>query len=687
MHLKSIKLSNIRSYTNAQIDFPKGSVLLAGDIGAGKSSILLAIEFALFGAKPNELPASSLLRHGKKEGYVELNFDVDGKEYLIKRTLKRGSSGIVQGSGYIISEGIKKEGMPTELKAGIIELFGYPKDAASRSKDLIYRYTVYTPQEELKRILLEAKDVRLDTIRKVFNIDKYKAIRENSAVFVRGIKEKKREFEGFISDLSIKEKEKESLKADIAKLEKEIQNLAPRLEKTRAAVKEAKTSVEKNEEGVEQLNRAKKEADVLEVQLKNSLNMRERNKREIERLQAEIKSLEKEMQGKDAESPEMIKEALQKTDAEIKAAEKSIREIFEKKSELNSEARKAKEVKEKILRLSRCPMCEQDVSKEHKHAIDERESKKLREAEESIKAIIEKEKELDSRIDELRKSRDALRKKENSLEIFRMKAKSIEQYRKKAAELETEQDSIKKEIGKINMRKIELNQKLAENEKFIESYKKSKEAFQNALNEEKKAELESNSLLKEREGYARMLSNIEKEITRKKESKNALERLAGMQNWLEEFFVNLMGTMERHVMLQIYREFNELFREWFSTLVEDETLSVRLDDEFSPVIEQNGYETLFESLSGGERTAVALSYRLALNKVINDIVSGIKTKDLIILDEPTEGFSYEQLDRMRAVLGQLDMNQIIIVSHESKVESFVDNVIRVGKHEHESAII
>ena len=131
---------------------------------------------------------------------------------------------------------------------------------------------------------------------------------------------------------------------------------------------------------------------------------------------------------------------------------------------------------------------------------------------------------------------------------------------------------------------------------------------------------------------------------------------------------------------------NELFRTWFNVLIEDEAISVRLDDEFTPIIEQNGYETNVESLSGGEKTSVALSYRLALNKVINDIASGIRTKDILMLDEPTDGFSSEQLDKVRDVLEQLDMNQVVIVSHESKIEGFVDSVIRVGKEEHVSLI-
>ena len=96
MLLKSIKLNNIRSYLDQKIDFPVGSLLLSGDIGSGKSTILIAIEFALFGSKPSELPASSLLRHGKKEGFVELAFDMDGKDIFIKRNLKRGKNAIKQ---------------------------------------------------------------------------------------------------------------------------------------------------------------------------------------------------------------------------------------------------------------------------------------------------------------------------------------------------------------------------------------------------------------------------------------------------------------------------------------------------------------------------------------------------------------------------------------------------------------
>ncbi len=121
--------------------------------------------------------------------------------------------------------------------------------------------------------------------------------------------------------------------------------------------------------------------------------------------------------------------------------------------------------------------------------------------------------------------------------------------------------------------------------------------------------------------------------------------------------------------------------------MEDENLSARLDDTFSPIITQNGYDTTINNLSGGEKTACALAYRLALNKVINDFISTIKTKELLILDEPTDGFSTEQLDKLRDVLNEMSSKQTIIVSHERKIESFVDFILRINKTEHMSEVV
>ena len=89
---------------------------------------------------------------------------------------------------------------------------------------------------------------------------------------------------------------------------------------------------------------------------------------------------------------------------------------------------------------------------------------------------------------------------------------------------------------------------------------------------------------------------------------------------------------------------------------------------------------------------------LDLSKKVGDYSKGNKQKlgivlaimhkpKLLILDEPTDGFSTEQLDKVRDVLDQLNMKQVVIVSHESKIESFVENVIRVQKNDNVSMVL
>ena len=95
MIFKNIRLKNIRSYKETEIAFPEGAVLLAGDVGSGKTTVLLAIEYALFGLQPGQR-GSSLLSNGEEYGEVSLEIDIDGTKVVIDRGLKRNVKSINQ---------------------------------------------------------------------------------------------------------------------------------------------------------------------------------------------------------------------------------------------------------------------------------------------------------------------------------------------------------------------------------------------------------------------------------------------------------------------------------------------------------------------------------------------------------------------------------------------------------------
>jgi exonuclease SbcC len=132
------------------------------------------------------------------------------------------------------------------------------------------------------------------------------------------------------------------------------------------------------------------------------------------------------------------------------------------------------------------------------------------------------------------------------------------------------------------------------------------------------------------------------------------------------------------VLSHINYQFDELFRKWFGMLVEGTELEVTVDEDFAPVVNQGGYELDIWALSGGEKTAVAFAYRLALNHMVREVV-GADTGNLLILDEPTDGFSAEQLSKVREVLRELRAPQLILVSHERELEGFADHIFKVVK--------
>ncbi|MFW9940578.1 MAG: SbcC/MukB-like Walker B domain-containing protein, partial [Candidatus Thorarchaeota archaeon] len=105
-------------------------------------------------------------------------------------------------------------------------------------------------------------------------------------------------------------------------------------------------------------------------------------------------------------------------------------------------------------------------------------------------------------------------------------------------------------------------------------------------------------------------------------------------------------------------------------------------DDFQPIVYVNGYESPFKDLSGGEKSALSLAYRLALNKIINERYQEVKTKDLLILDEPTDGFSQQQINRMQSIFEKLNTSQMIIISHERNLDSFVTDIFNFNKINH-----
>jgi len=136
--------------------------------------------------------------------------------------------------------------------------------------------------------------------------------------------------------------------------------------------------------------------------------------------------------------------------------------------------------------------------------------------------------------------------------------------------------------------------------------------------------------------------------------------------------------VEVKVLADINAQLNRRFQQYFGSLMEGAPIDVEIDAEFTPLVQQGKNSLPVGALSGGERTSIALAYRLALNILVSR-AAGMETPDLLILDEPTDGFSKEQLARVGELLRSLDCQQVVLVSHERELESCADHVFEVVK--------
>jgi len=673
MKIKKIKLENIRSYEQKEIEFPEGSTLLSGDIGSGKTSILLGIEFALFGLQPGQR-GNSLLRNGAEKGGVVMEFEIEDLDIIVERNLKRGKT-VSQDYCAITINGDKKEISVTELKTKVLELLNYPMEFAKK-QNLLYRFTVYTPQEEMKEIILQDPETRINTLRHIFGIDRYKKVIENSSLVLSKLREEKRLREGAIGNLEqerlelfTKEDELESKRHNLSVMEKELFLKHD----ARKIIQEEKEEIAKK---VEEKIKFSQEIEKSKIMISGKNDSISNNLKRIEIIHSQIKELEK-----ISFNPKRIIELENEIASNKREKERLNEKNIEIRSEISSLTYKIDEnrkLEQKMSNLQICPTCLQNVESVYRanvlnkaHSESAESTRRIQELEiEKIK-LLEKIRTLDSEV--------SVREKELSeLKIIKMRLEGIQEKKANILDVERLNETLQKDIEMLKGHVDSLNISVLELSKYDEIFNEKQKELEQSQAEEKSAEIRVAELRREIEVFSRQVEDLTNRIKKLDDIKKRLDYLSELEDWFSKHFSLLVSLIEKNVMTKLKTEFSKSFSEWFGMLVSD-SFYVRLSDDFTPIIEHQDYELDYSYLSGGERTAIALAYRLSLNQVINSFLSTIKTRDIVILDEPTDGFSEQQLDKMRGVLEELNVKQLIIVSHEQKIESFVDNIIKIRK--------
>ena len=682
MIIKKLLIENLRSYERQEIEFPKGSILLSGDIGSGKTTVLLAIEFALFGLQPGQ-KATSILRNSSDSGRAILEFEIKGKNILIERSLKRSKKSITQDYASITINDEKFEGSITEIKNKILRLLNYPLEFAKKT-NILYKFTVYTPQEEMKQIILEPGEIRLNTLRHVFGIDKYKRIEENAYLLTAKLRERIRINEGITFYLEENKKELKEKRDKIIELKENQIILAQEYENTTQFSEAKEKDLKEIEDKINEKKTLESEKGKIEVlvsekkqQITNieqsirSLNFQTQEARKISFNEAEYNSLKDRINFQQTKEDDFQKEYIQ---------------IIGKISSIELRKKELDDLNRKIAALEKCPTCLQEVSENYKKNIIDKTSFESLESQKTIDELNYKKNQLIENINTTKRIREEFKKKQSDLELLKIKLENLKEKENRIKEMESQKEVLQKTINSFLKHVISINESIKEYLIYTSTHEKILSEVKEAKIKQNEAAIKNAEINKEIQFSENEIRSKQDEIRKKEDLRKKTDNIREIEYWVSEKFIPLILFIEKQVMLTLKGEFSKLFSKWFSILVSD-GLTAKLSDDFSPIIENQDYELDYSFLSGGERTAIALAYRLSLNQVINSLLSNINTNNLVILDEPTDGFSSQQLEKMRDVLSQLKTEQLILVSHEQKIEDFVDNIIRFSKESGVSRII
>jgi exonuclease SbcC len=547
--------------------------------------------------------------------------------------------------------------------------FREPTDPKSRS--LIYQYAVYTPQEEMKQILALPPDLRLQILRRAFGVDEYKLAMENAKELLKKIHEKKVQFEAASRDVPALTREMTDLKGKASRGEEELKKLEQFEQDEEKSLRRLEEEKDELHEVETQLASARSDQTHLQHEIEDG-------KEEVEGIATEIRELERKA-GQLSARARQASEAVpsERSAEELKAAIVAARDAIDERKASDAEIRLKIGQYESVAEKGRCPVCDRDASPEEFAQKVGRLSNERKASSVHLEHLGRELRELEEALERRRKHDAQVEKAKDDLARAREYEEDSEKKRKRQA-------SAREGIadGEKKLSELESRIRVLEGEaRGLEPLRQKIEASKRALEATRESVA---SLRVEVRNWRDAAQRNAELIVRKERSASRARELGEREIWLEEYFIPTVETIERHVMTSINREFGHNFQRWFSILVEDGEKEARVDEDFAPLVDQGGYEQDIEFLSGGERTSVALAYRLALSQMVQKFAE--VGPSALILDEPTDGFSKEQLGNMREILDEMANPQVVIVSHERELESMADQIYRVTKVEGESKI-
>jgi len=325
--ISRVLLENWRSHRLSELKFEKGTNVLVGVMGSGKTSIVDALCFALFGTFPNlkskKLSVSEIVMskpNKMQKARVELEFDFAGKNYVVERTVFADNKA---NQARLLENGKLKAGpKPTEVTEEIEKILEIDFELFSRA--------IYSEQNQIDFFLRLSPQERREKFDQLLELDKYENARANSVQLANALRksavEKKRTLQ------SMKEKFNAS---ELSELLEKIALKEKQLVKVEKEASELLKESEILEKEFNDLEARKKRFESLQTELAKSSG-------KLEDLEESVKALSAGLEGfefKDEQSVNARRNALQERLSKMQESKKASEALNSEIEVLNSKKR------------------------------------------------------------------------------------------------------------------------------------------------------------------------------------------------------------------------------------------------------------------------------------------------------------------------------------------------------------
>lgn len=685
--ITAIELGDFLAHSNTKLKFENGVTVFVGDNGAGKSSIIDAITFALFGQHTRK-SNKGLIKRGANQGFAKINFSINDKQFEAVR--KIDSKGALAAT---FAEVINDERI--EIAAGERKQFG---ESMTQEVEKVIgldfeklKIASIVQQGELNAIINAKPKEFKELLNAIIGIDKLDVASESMKTVNKEFREKIRNAVGYDdTHIEILFRELERYQKEIKESKPEKKNLELKQEELKKEVDDLRTKVETEAPKIDKINH-------LELRKKELLAYA---KEAIHEIQHEINENERKIH--DCEG--CFEQAVLKTDLESKIlkVEEAIDETLKKIQEMTSQIISLKEklsLASKLqLKDNKCPVCDSNVEKLNPLFQENHLRQEIADIENQI---ISKEKE-----------RDMYNQKKKEFSIKLQSARDAEAtLRAHSINNKEELMKIQEEV-KVKKQKIPLttNGSLLEIS-TIDTH--AKMIFENISKLEDETtgfnEQEFNNLkisINEKQmslsQIDQKIGGISEKISKGKEQINIIEKAIAELKIVKEYVSNLneiqtnifsrdgpVATSLRSWALNTISAKASEYLTLLNTKIQRIMLSEKTRD-ISIACYSKTEVLELESLSGGEKVSVALALRLGMASLL-----GASNLNLMILDEPTTHLDAERKKSLVGVLSQLsDISnsetkmQFLIITHDAEIfeDSTVEQIYRFETSEQGSKV-